>query len=113
MLDVALERGFQPLCVLFDSWYSSLENLKRLRKNKLRWLTQLKKNRLVDYGERIEDKTIPDTGLRVHLRGYGFIRVFQTDTPQGVVKYWATSDEELSTKEFYSRISPVYWLADI
>ena len=28
MLDSARARGFRPECVVFDSWYSSLENLK-------------------------------------------------------------------------------------
>jgi len=100
MVDTARERGFQPIYVLFDSWYASLENLKHLRRISWRWFAQLKKNRLVDYNERLEDKTIPDGGLRVHLRGYGFIRVFQTDTPKGVVKYWAASEEELAVREF-------------
>ena len=31
MLPTARQRGFQPRCVLFDAWYSSLENLKVLR----------------------------------------------------------------------------------
>ena len=31
MLDSADARGFRPECVLFDSWYSSLDNLKRVR----------------------------------------------------------------------------------
>jgi len=102
MLDTALIRGFEPACVLFDSWYASVENLKRLRKKNLQWLTQLKKNRIVDYNERIEDKIIPNTGLRVHLRGYGFIRVFRTETPNGTAKHWAASGKELTVKEFDS-----------
>lgn len=31
MLTSARERGFTPACVVFDSWYSSLENLKLVR----------------------------------------------------------------------------------
>jgi putative transposase len=30
MLNTAHERGFRPECVVFDSWYSSLETLKRI-----------------------------------------------------------------------------------
>jgi putative transposase len=48
MLDTARERGFQPGCVLFDGWYSGLENLKHLRALGWRWLTRLKQNRLVN-----------------------------------------------------------------
>lgn len=32
MLSKAEERGFSPEFVLFDTWYSSLENLKAIRK---------------------------------------------------------------------------------
>jgi hypothetical protein len=31
MLFQAKERGFSPECVLFDSWYGSLDNLKTIR----------------------------------------------------------------------------------
>jgi hypothetical protein len=31
MLLTAKERGFRPACVLFDSWYGSLDNLKTIR----------------------------------------------------------------------------------
>ena len=48
MLQVAKERGFNPECVLFDGWYSSLENLKLIRKLGWSWLTRLKSNRHVN-----------------------------------------------------------------
>lgn len=44
----AHDRQFRPRCVLFDGWYSSLENLKRLRSFGWTWLTRLKSNRLVN-----------------------------------------------------------------
>jgi hypothetical protein len=31
MLGVACRRGFEPECVLFDTWYSALDNLKAVR----------------------------------------------------------------------------------
>ena len=41
-----------PRCVLFDGWYSSLENLKLIRSCGWVWLTRLKANRKVriDHG---------------------------------------------------------------
>jgi hypothetical protein len=42
MLLVAKARGSQPQCVLFDSWYSSLENLKAVRACGWEWLTRIK-----------------------------------------------------------------------
>ena len=52
MLDAAKRRGFRPHAVLFDSWYSGLENLKRVRDHGWTFLTQLKVNRLVDLDRR-------------------------------------------------------------
>src|SRR6516162_11574690 len=48
MLHRAKARGFEPRCVAFDSWYSSLENLKAVRACGWTFLTQLKVNRKVD-----------------------------------------------------------------
>src|SRR5215210_4160569 len=50
MLKVAHQRGFQPRCVAFDSWYSGLENLKLIRSFGWVWLTRLKSNRKVNPG---------------------------------------------------------------
>jgi hypothetical protein len=48
LLAVAQQRGFQPRCVVFDGWYSSLDNLKAIRGYGWTWLTRLKSNRLVN-----------------------------------------------------------------
>ena len=47
MLESAKERGLQPSYLIFDSWYSSLKNLKRLRELGWRWFTRIKENRLL------------------------------------------------------------------
>jgi len=95
MLEQAQARGFQPALVAFDSWYSSLENLKRVRDFGWDWLTRLKSNRQVSLhpGEQqaISELVIPVTGLTVHLRGYGLVKVFRTVDPHGNADYWATS----------------------
>ena len=48
MLQTARVRGFDPECVVFDSWYSSLDNLKLIRRYNWIWLTRLKRNRHVN-----------------------------------------------------------------
>lgn len=48
MLQTAKERDFHPRFVAFDSWYSSLENLKTVRSLDWHWLTRLKSNRQVN-----------------------------------------------------------------
>lgn len=95
MLLTAKERGFLPACVLFDSWYSSLDNLKTIRSLGWFWLTQLKSNRQVDPDRRgnraISEVEISETGSVVHLKGYGFIKVFKLVAPDGDIEYWATN----------------------
>jgi putative transposase len=96
MLATALERGFTPDCVVFDSWYASLANLKAIRGHGWRWVTQLKANRLVNpdgSGNRpLGECAITEAGTRVHLQGYGFVLVFLIVLPDGDREYWATND---------------------
>lgn len=92
MIILALHRGIQPSVVVFDHWYGSVKNFKFLEKHKLTWVTTLSGNRIVDYGEHIADKTIPKSGLMVHLRAYGFIKVFKIfSQAKGEVEYVATN----------------------
>lgn len=103
MVDEAKERGFAPELVAFDSWYSGLDNLKLVRDHGWRWLTQLKKNRLVNTdgtGNRpISKWLIPQHGLKTHLKGYGWIKVFKTVAKNGDFEYWATNDLEMSLEQ--------------
>ncbi len=96
MLATAAARGFAPACIIFDSWYASLANLKAIRGHGWRWVTQLKANRTVNpdgTGNRpLGDCEISPTGTRVHLQGYGFILVFLIVLPNGDKEYWATND---------------------
>ena len=103
LLRVARERGFAPECVLFDGWYSSLDNLKQLRTPGWNWLTRLKGNRRVN-----PDRTglravsvcaIAATGTVVHLEGYGFIKVFRIAAKDGATEHWATSNLQMDESE--------------
>jgi hypothetical protein len=96
MLATAKQRGFRPRVVAFDSWYSSLENLKTIRDYGWRWLRRLKSNRQVNPDGRgnraLQVVDISADGTVVHLKGYGMIRVFRMVTPDGDTEYWATND---------------------
>ncbi len=100
MLKEAHERGFAPACVVFDSWYSSLENLKIIRDFGWKWLTRLKSNRLVNpdrTGLRAVSLIETDgRGCLVHLKGYGMIRLFKIVAPDGDVEWWASNDLQMS-----------------
>lgn len=95
MVQIAIERGVSPYFVLFDSWYSGIENLKFLRNLGLNWFTRLKKNRQVNPDKSgnvgVGTISIPSEGLEVHLKKYGFIRVFQSVNSRGSNRYWATN----------------------
>lgn len=99
MLATAKSRGFSPQCVVFDGWYSSLANLKLIREYGWIWLTRLKRNRHVNpdrSGNRpLQDVDIASTGTIVHLKGYGFAKVFKIVAPDGDIDYWATNDLEM------------------
>ncbi|WML68142.1 MAG: hypothetical protein METHP_01730 [Methanoregula sp. SKADARSKE-2] len=94
MLRAAEERKFQPGCVIFDSWYSSIANLKLIRTLKWHWCTRLKSNRLVDpdntYNRSVSEIEIPPEGRVVHLRQYGFIKLFRIVHSDKEPEHWAT-----------------------
>jgi putative transposase len=96
MLEKAKERGFQPKYVLFDSWYSSIENLKTVRRLEWYFLSRLKDNRLVNPDGKgnvsINTVEIPPEGRIVHLREFGFVKVFRTVSREGEAEYWVTND---------------------
>jgi hypothetical protein len=103
MLREAQQRGFEPELVAFDSWYASLQNLKLLRRLQWSWLCRLPKDRQVDpdgQGNRqIQSIHIPRHGREVHLKGYGWVKVFRTVGKNGDAEYWATSDREMSIEQ--------------
>ncbi|AEN73418.1 transposase IS4 family protein [Rhodothermus marinus SG0.5JP17-172] len=104
LLQTAHARGFQPRLVAFDSWYASLANLKYVRQLGWEWFTRLKANRLVSVeGERrnrpVSSWPIPAEGCVMHLKGYGWVKVFKTVTPNGREEYWATSRLDMTLEE--------------
>jgi hypothetical protein len=97
------ERKFRPRYVCFDGWYASLENLKAVRGHEWHFLTRLKHNRQVDPDDTgnvaLEEVDIPAEGRCVHLKGYGFVRVFRSvasDGDTGQAEHWASSDLKMT-----------------
>lgn len=103
LLEVAKERGFQPECVLFDSWYATLKNFKAIRKFGWRWLTRFKANRCVNWNRTgtkpISELPISPHGTEVWLPGYGLVKVFLIVAQDGDKQYWVTSDLEMEELE--------------
>lgn len=103
MLIEAYNRGFSPRLVCFDSWYSSIENLKLCRALGWHFLTRLKSNRRVNPDKEglqpISEIFISAAGRVVWLQGFGLIKVFRTVDENGSAKHWATSKIEMSQQE--------------
>lgn len=85
LLETAHGRGFMPECVVFDSGYSRLENLKRVRDFGWVWLTRLKTNRVVNpdrHGLCPVTRVETDAhGPVVHLKGYRLTKRLRADPP--------------------------------
>lgn len=91
MLSLAKERGINPEAVVMDVWYSSLGNLKHIRDLGWIWVINLRKNRKVNRNVSLESLEIPDEGLRIHLRGYGWVKVFKFVAKNGSIDYITTN----------------------
>lgn len=103
MLATAKSRGFKPKFILIDSWYTSLDNLKLVNRIDWKWIAQLRKNRVVStephHHQHLEDLDIPEEGMEVHLKGYGFIKVFKFVSQERGVEYYGTNDLNLANSD--------------
>ena len=72
MLDEVLTWGLEPAMVTGDSWYSGVDNLKRIRNHQLGWLFALESNRTVSLEKgqwvQVQKLDIPIDGLVVWLK---------------------------------------------
>ncbi len=102
MLKRAFGRGFSPLYVLVDSWYSSISNLKLIREFNWNFICNLKSNRKVNV---IQGNYIPIADLdlaekqvrKVWLKEFGFILVCKIVNKEGDITYLATNDLTLQS----------------
>jgi len=100
MLSAAKSRGLEPEMVVADSWYSSLKNLKSVRSHGWDWVMGLRSNRLVNKPHiQLCKLDIPDEGLKVHLKGYGWIKVFRFEIKNGRTDYIGTSRLDMTTEQ--------------
>lgn len=114
LIRVAKDRQLHPEYVGFDSWYSGLDNLKLIRKLDWEWITRFKENRLVNPDGKPKNNVnvstieIPENGRIVHLKGYGYVKVFRFVSGKGDIEYWATSDLKM-TKEKWMELKGKTW----
>lgn len=104
MVKLSISRGIKPEVVIADTWYSSLANLKMVRDLGLFWVMGLKKNRKVNKKEELKNLDIPENGLKVHLRGYGWITVYRFVGKNGRTDYIGTNIESPSREKIISYV---------
>lgn len=72
--------GLKPTWVTGDSWYASVENLKFLRNEEVGFLFGIAENRKVALARgsdvQVQSLEIPDAGLVVYLKEFGWVKVF-------------------------------------
>lgn len=65
-----------------DSWYSGVDNLKRIKNHQLSWLFALESNRTVSLEKgqwvQVQKLDIPNDGLVVWLKQFGHVKLFRT-----------------------------------
>jgi putative transposase len=114
MLDVAKKRRFEPPYVMADSWYSSLENMKKIVKLGWKFILGIKENRLVNeiQGQYVSVSSLDWTQKRVRkvwLKGFGFVLAARIVFKNGDVRYVCTNDLSLTQYEDLSLQSKKRW----
>jgi Transposase DDE domain len=83
MLQEIKRWGGESGWVTGDSWYSSLANLKFLRNEEVGFLFGVAENRKVSLEQgkevQLQTLTIPESGLGVYLKEFGWVKVFCQD----------------------------------
>ena len=82
MLEEVLAWGLDPAFVTGESWYSGVDNLKRVKNHRLGCLFAVESNRTVSLEKghwlQVQKLDIPDDGLVVWLKDFGNVKLFRT-----------------------------------
>ena len=100
-----------------DSWYSSIENLKFLKIEKVGFLFAIANNRQVSIERgtflQVQKLTIPESGLLVYLKEFGWVKVFCQNFKNEVRHYIMYLLEEDDLKHIdrkgFRRIHERHW----
>jgi hypothetical protein len=108
MLDEVESWGLKPAWMTGDSCYSSRNNLKSLKKEELGFLFGVANNRLVsvekEKGKEVQVQTldIPESGLVVYLKEFGWVKLFCQDF-KNEVRYYICYQPDLEVLKQLSR----------
>ena len=109
--------GLKLAWVTGDSWYSSIENLKFLRDEKVGFLFGIADNRKVSVAQgtevQVQTLIIPESGLVVYLKQFGWVKVFCQNFKNEVRHYilYQPDDTQLTqlNRQDFRRIHDSHW----
>jgi len=118
MLLEVLEWGLQPAWITGDSWYSSLDNLKFIRKLRMNFMFGIESNRVIsiERGQYIQIQKLEDwhnDEQTVYLKEYGMVKVFRQIYKKSY-RYYIMSVADLSDldkvgKVDFERVHAAHW----
>lgn len=92
MITEVLACVMEPKTVTTDAWYSCQKNLKFLKNKGLKFVTGIAKNRPCSVDGKnftqVQNLEIPETGLMVHLRNFGQVKVFGRSFKNETYRYY-------------------------
>jgi len=118
MLSEVLDWGVRPTYVTGDSWYSSKENLKFLRKQKLGVMMGIAKNRQVSIikgqYQSVESLEIGEDGTIVYLKEFGEVKVFKKHFKNDIVRFYIlfsqdNQDLNEADKTLFIQVKATHW----
>jgi hypothetical protein len=117
MVNEVREWGLEMAWVTGDSWYSGIENLKFLRNEKVGFLFGVADNRQVSIERgtfvQVQTLTIPESGLVVYLKEFGWVKVFCQNFKNEVRHYiiYRPEDTELRqmSRSDFLQIHDCHW----
>ncbi|MGB7339441.1 MAG: transposase [Phototrophicaceae bacterium] len=109
LLSAKQDKGIQANTVLFDSWYGSWDNLKRVHRLEMVFFTTLKSNRMVSLSKEDGYVHLDDIewtqerlthGVSIKLKKVPFrVQLFKVVTPHGDIDCIITNSEALLTTD--------------
>ncbi len=121
MLSEVLAWGLQPAYVTGDSWYSSKDNLKFLRKQELGFMMGIAKNRQVSIitgqYQSVESLEIEEHGTIVHLKEFGKVKVFKKHFKNEMVRFYilfCQDNQDLNEidKTLFLQLKATHWIIE-
>ena len=117
MVREVIDWGLSPAWITGDSWYSGTENLKFLRKEEVGFLFGIANNRQVSIERgiwvQVQTLTIPESGLMVYLKEFGWVKVFCQNFKDEVRYYIMYRPEETElrqlTRQDFRHVHGCHW----